>query len=71
MNCKHPGPTTCDQTDCTCGLLNGSASAVDALVMCDLVCEYCGEEYHGDFKQAVADGWQHGYDASFCPKHNV
>lgn len=53
------------------GVEDSSASAVDALVMCDLVCEYCGIEFHGDFKQAVADGWQHGHDASFCPKHNV
>lgn len=40
-------------------------------IVCDFICEYCGAEYHGDFKTALAAGWQHGQDASFCPKHNV
>lgn len=36
-----------------------------------LQCEYCGIEFKGDIDEAIKKGWQHGYDASFCPKHNV
>lgn len=41
---------------------------------CDLHCEYpqCDNEFHGDDIETAIDlGWQHGYDASFCPNHNV
>ena len=36
-----------------------------------LVCEYCGKESTGDTDDAINQGWQYGYDASFCPDHNV
>ena len=37
----------------------------------EMYCEYCGQQFVGDFDIAIGQGWQHGLDASFCPAHNV